>query len=226
MRDGITLQLLDLDSVPASAERFDSLSSDESDRANRFVTDRLATHYRLAHAFVRDALAAHTGLRAEAIRYETNAWGKPDLPARECRFNLSHSDHLALLGISADTPLGVDIEKLKIFEADELRSLARTIMTPAEQASLNQLLDTSGTQAARVGSTAFLTAWTRKEACVKALGFGLSFGVETLQVGLDHNRQIIDIRADDASKRPASRLVLESIAIENRAICALASVDT
>ncbi len=222
---GVAVQWLDMDQVDTTASRFEALSPDELTRARKFATTRLASHYRIAHAFLRDRLAEKTGINAAAIRYTTNHWGKPALPEAHCQFNLSHSDNLALLGIGNTSPIGVDIEKFRTFETKELRSLARTIMTAAEQTELDALLNGSAESSAATASQAFLTAWTRKEACVKALGLGLSFGVENLQVGLTGQTRQIAIPADSASGRPLIRMTLSSHQINATAVCSLAVTD-
>ena len=89
-------------------------------------------------------------------------FGKPRLVNVDwLQFNLSHSGHRCLIGIATAFAIGVDIEVVRgVPDAD---ALARLHFTPQEQADWAQV--------AKPGrDRAFLTCWTRKEACVKALG--------------------------------------------------------
>ncbi len=184
---GGRLHLLDLDTAADPPFNETWLSEDERERAARFVTPRLRARYRSAHLFTRARLAACTGQKPERLQYTINDWGKPELcpaPGQPTapHFSLSHSQHLALLAISPQGPVGADIEILRDFDADEMRSMARTIMTPSEQVAFAGLLARPDQSPAP--ATAFLTAWTRKEACVKALGLGLSYPVDQVDTGL------------------------------------------
>ena len=122
-------------------------------------------------------LAAYTGCDAADLRFDRGAHGKPSLrsPAT-LQFNLSHSGGALLVAISRDQPLGVDLESLarqrpglelarRFFDGEEADALAR-LGAPRQHA-------------------AFLRLWSCKEAVVKALGQGLSFGLARLRFALD-----------------------------------------
>ncbi|MDM0115083.1 4'-phosphopantetheinyl transferase superfamily protein [Variovorax sp. J22R133] len=118
---------------------------------------------------LRHVLAQHTGLTAGSLRFGYGEHGKPellDVPA--CRFNMSHSDAIGLIAIGADArPVGVDVE------------VARDVpdaMDMAQQYFDAQELEALGSLANVARSHAFLVGWTRKEACLKALGTGFAAG--------------------------------------------------
>ena len=147
---------------------------------------------------MRAQLAACTGQTPAQLQFDHNAWGKPSLqPGNDggqiVQFSLSHSQHLALLAIRPGRPIGADIELIKPFDIQEMRSMARNIMTAAEQRTLTDLVEAGADDTAI--TTAFLTAWTRKEACVKALGLGLSYPVDQLDTGLQANDTRLVMRA-------------------------------
>lgn len=229
---GGSLHVLDLDSVQSASIEQSSLSRDELEQASRYVTPTLRRRYRLAHLFMRQLLANHLATSAQTIEFDENDWGKPSLKlvselgaadinrTLACHFNLSHSHNLALFGIDPVEPLGVDIELLRRFDDDELRSLARNIMTPLEREALEDLLGkpTSDNSA----STAFLTAWTRKEACVKALGLGLSFPVKQLQVGLELDSRQVSLPADSQTGYGRIALQLSSRLLSSTAVYSVA----
>ena len=103
-------------------------------------------------------------------------------------FNLSHSGHVALIGVSEQGEIGVDIELRR--PITELSDLARRNFTAVEISELSACADDAQ------ALTAFLRGWTRKEACLKALGSGLSIAPETFTVGLDESPRRVDIATD------------------------------
>jgi 4'-phosphopantetheinyl transferase len=157
-----------------------SLSADEHARAARYIFEEHRRRFQIAHGALRALLAMETGLPAGSLEFVTNPHGKPALAGRpECFFNMSHSDSAALVVIAHDLPagseLGVDLEELRTMR--DVTALAAMNFTRAEQAEL---------EAAPPGvrDRVFLSGWTRKEACLKALGSGLSIAPATFDCGL------------------------------------------
>ncbi|WP_158273984.1 4'-phosphopantetheinyl transferase family protein [Allosediminivita pacifica] len=103
--------------------------------------------------------------------------GKPFLhPEAAPAFNLSHSDGLGLLALTRDTPVGVDIERVRT--SADLMSIAEGSFAPAEAAALAALPVSQRTET-------FFACWTRKEAIVKADGRGLAVDLGAFSVSLD-----------------------------------------
>lgn len=177
-RAGCSLWLVPLGS-PAPPSALAVLSADERERAARFVFERDRNRFVTARAALRDLLAAHVGEPAQALRFTYGMQGKPALvQAPHCRFNLSHSDDwgvVALNQLSDGSDVGVDIEWLRPV-ADAL-SLAEATLDACDTRALAAL-------APELRSLAFLTAWTRGEACLKALGTGFA-GPKPPAVGTD-----------------------------------------
>ncbi|WP_162180419.1 4'-phosphopantetheinyl transferase family protein [Methylocapsa aurea] len=157
------------------------LSQDERDRADRFhfAVDR--TRFILARAALRTLVGQAAGQAPEEIEFSTGPYGKPGLKGRpDLHFNVSHSGALALIGISSERPIGVDIEIIRE-NMDEL-ALARTFFCEDEFAFLSAL-------DAPARLRAFYKIWTCKEAVLKAFGVGIStnlkdFSVELTQDGV------------------------------------------
>jgi 4'-phosphopantetheinyl transferase len=171
---GVRLWLAELD-MPLSEPPERWLSPGELERAARFVFARDGRRYRAAHAALRRLLRRYGGLR-RAAEFETGVHGKPRLPAPGCGgFNLSHSEGWALIGIGDDDVFGVDIERLR--PLDDVWALAEQNFGPRE---IDELRQTPSADVAR----AFLSGWTRKEACLKAVGCGLSLAPASFEVGL------------------------------------------
>lgn len=152
------------------------LSDEERARARRFAAESDRRRYLAAHCALRELLSLRTGLPAQNLQIVAGAFGKPRLlNADGCCFNLSHSGEVALLGIGRGSEIGVDVE-LRHEVANAL-ALARGIASAAEFAAFVALDDA-------LHSEAFLRLWTRKEACLKAVGTGLSIEPSSLDVGL------------------------------------------
>ena len=152
-------------------------SVDERKRAERlrFADDRrrfLAAHHALRHVLGR-ALKREPG----ALVFESGAHGKPRLlETGGLEFNLSHSVHQCLIGTSTQQPIGVDVEVLHA--AVDAEALARRHFTQDE---FKQWEQTPAADRDRV----FLQGWTRKEACLKALGVGLLSRPRSIELGCD-----------------------------------------
>lgn len=167
---------VDLDATPAPAD-VACLSDAEWERARRFVFRRDRERFIAAHAALRRILSMRSGISAALLEFEQGEFGKPWLAGLpDLRFNLSHSQSVALIAVHEDADVGIDIEVLR--PMPDALALAATCFTPAEVRFLESLPGSDRDHA-------FLVGWTRKEACLKSLGLGLSADLQALDVGLD-----------------------------------------
>ena len=210
--DDVELWRVDLDQY-----RFDPeaaiFSADERSRAGRFrfVEDRrrfLAAHHALRHV-----LGLALDRLPGALAFETGDHGKPRLlDGRGLEFSLSHSFQQCLIGISADRPIGVDVEVAqRVVDAE---ALAKRHFTLGE---FEQWRKAPVAGRARV----FLQGWTRKEACLKALGSGLSVPPGRIDVGCDESARIV---VAELGSRPV-QIELVSVKLADAAIGAVALAD-
>lgn len=177
---------------PAPAADHALLDRVEQQRAARFVFERDRRRFIVAHAALRRILAGYLECAPETLRFAAADGAKPRLlagagDAAAClAWNLSHSGELALVGVVAEsrTPdpagtleLGVDIECLR--PLSDAPALAARHFTPAECAAL------AAQPAGEARDRAFLACWTRKEACLKAVGAGLAIDTRSFECGLD-----------------------------------------
>lgn len=166
---GVRLWLHDLrEAAPPAALGW--LSAEEHARAARFAFERDRRRYQASHAGLRQVLAEAAGVAPAVLHFSPGPHGKPRLvgPGASLSFNLSHSADVALIGLASDPSLGELGVDLEVDHAiDDLWGVARAQFTPAEVAEL-QALPASEVQ------RHFLIAWTRKEACLKAIGSGFS----------------------------------------------------
>jgi 4'-phosphopantetheinyl transferase len=110
-------------------------------------------------------LARYSGSIPGRIRLAAGPYGKPCVepgaPGAEIEFNVSHSGKLALIAMAAGRRVGVDVEEIRTDVRFD--DLARGVFTVEEQELLGRL---EGPAKAR----AFFSAWTRREALIKARG--------------------------------------------------------
>ncbi len=165
---------------PAAVEcmDFSCLSQQERQRADRFVREEKRRSFLFSHWFLRQMLGQMLGVSPSAVDFDRGEHGKPFLCGRHLNagvhFNLSHSGERLLAGI-ADTPLGVDIERMRD-KLDYLR-FSRRFFSPLEQEQLRAV-------PAADRQRAFFDGWTRKEAFLKAMGCGLTLGLDQFDVSL------------------------------------------
>lgn len=147
-----------------------SLSAPERQRLNayRLAADR--ERFLLGRGGLRTLLGRWLDLEPQAVPLATGAHGKPHCPGGPA-FNISHSGDLILLGLHASRPVGVDVERRR--PALDWRAVARRMLPVSEQQALEVLPETGRAEA-------FLAAWCRLEARLKARGDGLA-GLERLR---------------------------------------------
>jgi 4'-phosphopantetheinyl transferase len=173
---GLTLWRCALDAAPED-KLVAALDAAERARAARLVHEVHRRRYVAAHAALRALLADATGEAPDRLRFCDDAHGKPQLEHPSgWQFNLSHSEDLALIAMqSGAMPIGVDIEVMR--PVDDALALARRHYTSNEQAVVAAAAEGVARQ------IAFLRVWTRKEACLKAVGLGLRLAPSSFEVG-------------------------------------------
>jgi 4'-phosphopantetheinyl transferase len=164
------------------------LSDEERARAARFVRARDRRRFARCRAALRQILGAMLSEPADSLRFRSFAKGKPQLDrgpgiVGPLRFNVSHSDNLALIALSHGREVGVDVERLR--PISEAERIVASFFTAAEQEAFAAIPEPER-------AAAFLRGWTRKEAVLKGLGMGISglaarhetgFGTSTLTAG-------------------------------------------
>lgn len=145
------------------------LSVDERARAERFLQPVDRGRFVAARGFLRTLLSYYTETAPFAVRFQYNPYGKPALcdgaNPHQIQFNLSHSGDVALLAVTRNRPVGVDLER--ITTDFDCRPLFRRFLSPSEQVYFDKL--PPGEMPA-----AWFRFWTIKEACTKAVGTGLT----------------------------------------------------
>ena len=164
------------------------LSEDEKKRANSFKFEIHKNRFIIARSTMKLILSRYLNLPPEKIKFKYNAYGKPqlvnELKSEGLEFNLSHSENLAIYGISRHHLVGVDLEYLRPMK--EAEKLAERFFCSREFEAIKSLsIDKK--------EKAFFKLWTAKEAYLKAIGKGISGGLEQIEISLKEPMELIKV---------------------------------
>lgn len=148
------------------------LSVDEVAKADRFRSARDREAFVATRGALRTLVASYLGTPPEAVTFGYGHKGKPEVEGLS--FNVSHAGDVALVAVGAGR-VGVDVEEMQ--PEVPMRALARRFFTAAENEALSAM---SGDDLVR----GFYGCWTCKEAFVKAVGEGLSFELDRVEVAV------------------------------------------
>jgi 4'-phosphopantetheinyl transferase len=155
------------------------LSADEEVRARRFHFPRDRDRFVVCRGTLRSLLGRYLAHDPGRLRFAYGPHGKPALVTNgatgRLRFNVSHSEGLALVAVTRGREVGVDLERVRpeldaeeiadrYFSAHEIQAL-RALPRPLRL-------------------KAFFHCWTRKEAYLKARGSGLALALDRFDVTL------------------------------------------
>lgn len=171
------------------------LSGDELARASRFVFDLHRNRYLAGRLALRELLGRYLDRAPADVQFTYSPYGKPELPGQALRFNVAHSDDLAVIGLTREDRLGVDVERIRALR--DVDGLARTVFSRRELDVFHALPGASK-------SRAFFNAWTRKEAFVKAVGDGLSHPLDDFDVTLRPGEEARLLQVEGSPARAAA----------------------
>lgn len=155
------------------------LSEDERARAERFRFNKDRARFVAGRGLLRELLGWLLRVESNRLTFSYTARGKPALaePAsgQSLRFNLAHADSLAVYAVAREHEVGVDVEHFRSIEGAE--SFAERYFTERELADWRSVPLSQRTEA-------FFNCWTRKEACLKAIGCGIGDSLSRIEVSL------------------------------------------
>ena len=172
------------------------LSADELERAARFHFADDRRDFVAGRAFLRTVLARYLGIEAAQVKFAYTRYGKPSIAGPESLrglfFNLTHSRQLALLAVTLEADVGVDVEYVR--SVDD--GIAERYFSRSEVAALRALPES-------LQQEAFFNCWTRKEAFIKALGEGLSLALDSFDVSLVPGAPAAILRTSEGMDQPS-----------------------
>jgi 4'-phosphopantetheinyl transferase len=207
------------------------LDSSEREKHQRFYFEKHRHQFLVSHALVRLCLSRYAPVPPGAWTFTQNAYGRPEVAGQgspRLRFNLSHTDGMAICAVALESEVGADVEDTQ--RPGETVGIADRFFAPAEVAALRAL-------PVERQRERFFEYWTLKEAYIKARGMGLSLPLEQFAFELQPGqppRIAFDPRLQDepeawqffqlqlsarhkgalAVRRAGSRSVLKSFSIE------------
>lgn len=153
---------------------------------------------------LRRVLAAYLGVHDHDVKLTEGAHGRPTLaPSLDASlgFNWSHSGQHALIAIGRHVTPGVDVERQR--QRPRALEIAQRYFTREESDALAAL-------PAEQRHAAFLELWTAKEAVLKAIGRGIAFGLDRLNIVGDADVIALDrLDGDDVREWQLRRLRFE-----------------
>ena len=220
--DEVHVWLFHMNTTPPGIKRFyPLLSAEEKERSERFVHFMHRKRFIASHGFLRSVLGRYLNIEPESIEFDKTANNKPVLKAsahaEAVHFNLSHSNHLAMLAVSRNLPLGMDVEHMD--HKHQWQKLIKRFFTEPEQQAIFELPEARQQQA-------FFQVWTRKEAYMKVTGLGLQLAPTRFTVSVPPQPArliaLANNEATDISRWQMHDIVLPDSA---RAYCACLSVE-
>ncbi|MGH9968807.1 MAG: 4'-phosphopantetheinyl transferase family protein [Pyrinomonadaceae bacterium] len=178
--DDVHVWLLRLDEYVVHFEWFlQTLAPEDLEKLCRFHFQKDREHFAVARVMAKTILGGYLNVAVQEVHFRYNAFGKPalvDPGPKDLRFNLSHSNDLALLAVVCGREVGIDLEYQRAEIANE--DIARRFFSASEVESLARLPKD-------LQFEAFFKYWTCKEAYIKGIGTGLSFPLDKFTVSLN-----------------------------------------
>ncbi|MEG5162036.1 4'-phosphopantetheinyl transferase superfamily protein [Microcoleus sp. AT3-A2] len=183
-----------------------TLSADERTKADRFRFPKDRSQFIVSRGALRAILSRYLNISSHILRFEYNPYGKPSLIVAQggntLRFNLSHSGNMAVIAITKNRDIGVDIESINPnFPCLEI---AEKFFSPLEHSVLLLLPE-------HLQPRAFFTCWTRKEAYIKAVGKGLSIPLNQFDVSLGPGEPAALLNVEDNPEEASRWSLMELI---------------
>lgn len=157
------------------------LSDDEISKAESFYKQEGKEKAFISRGLLRIILSQYLAIKPEKIKFIYNQKGKPDLDSKtnsiHLKFNLSHKNQYIIYGFSLRN-IGIDLELID--KNKTLLPIAKRFFTEEEYQYLKSLDNPKQNET-------FYQFWTKKEAYLKAIGEGLSGGLNTINfVTMNH----------------------------------------
>lgn len=164
------------------------LESDELESYQRLQQNEYRHEYLVSHALLRKALSYYVDRSPASWHFSQNEAGKPAIEGLpKIRFNLSHSNDMAVCAITVDQEVGIDVEYQA--NGESLIAVADQYFSNEELALLEKTTEADKT-------ALFFQLWTLKEAYLKARGEGQSVPLPDLSFSFSQNDGVNFAAAD------------------------------
>ncbi|MCX7115912.1 MAG: 4'-phosphopantetheinyl transferase superfamily protein [Gammaproteobacteria bacterium] len=149
------------------------LNAEELERFRRFYFPQHRRRFAQARLAVKTILARYLNCLPSTLYFQYQTYGKPEFAhTSQIKFNISHSQDVALLAVGQQQTLGIDIEQ---FSCRPFLGIAAHFFSPTEQAYLQH-------SPPALLALRFFSIWSRKEALIKANGFGINYPTQSIDL--------------------------------------------
>ncbi|MEX1118677.1 MAG: 4'-phosphopantetheinyl transferase superfamily protein [Terrimicrobiaceae bacterium] len=172
------------------------LDGSERLRAERFTAISSRREFVFGRALLRRILGACLKIEPAHVPFHYGPRGKPQIGGRFAgagwSFNLAHSHALVVIALSWGRLVGVDLEWMG--RDVDWPLVARRVFSSSEQSEVRALPEDEQ-------RLAYFTAWTRKEAYLKATGEGLTDEISGIEVTMDPAKPAAFVRLPQSTSR-------------------------
>jgi 4'-phosphopantetheinyl transferase len=157
---------MQIQDVGLLARYADLITSEETQKQQRYLFEKDRHCALVTRAFVRDLLSSYSTTEPADWRMDIGPKGKPELlnPPIPLRFNLSHTKDLIICAVTLQDDIGCDVEA--VGRASDILAIANHYFSASELEELFSLPETER-------RSRFFDYWTLKESYIKACGQGL-----------------------------------------------------
>lgn len=148
------------------------LDDEERETYNRYRVDFKKVEFLVGRMLAKTRIAAKLHSSARDIVFVKNSYGKPFVIGGDVSFNLSHTTAMVACAVSDQPTLGLDVELIREQDLD----IMGNVFSPQEQHAI-KIQETP-----HATNETFYRIWTRKEAFVKALGYGFALPPSAVSV--------------------------------------------
>jgi 4'-phosphopantetheinyl transferase len=169
-------------SNPELEELMTYLAPDEVVRADKFRFALHKSRFIAARGILRQLLGKYLQVSPSDVIFTYSDRGKPQLPQNSSlQFNLSHSQEYGLFGFTLNHLIGVDLEYQRAMP--DALNIAQRFFSVRE---FKMLKEAPQEKQARL----FFQLWTAKEACLKAIGTGLSGSLASIEISFNEDQYL------------------------------------
>lgn len=147
------------------------LTTQEKHRYENISVLKNKVLFGLRKGLTRYVLSHRMNQLSDHVTYGYDAHGKPFLH-NGTKFNVSHTKHFLLIGLSDQAEIGVDVEGVRSFPN------VSNVFSSSEESDMKSYNAVDKT-------LAFFKIWTQKEAVSKAFGEGIAMGLDSFSVHTD-----------------------------------------
>ncbi len=190
IQNSVQIWIADLENLMGDIINYrELLTEDEIYRADRYKFYRDSACFIKGRYLMRMLSAHYLDSKPSSIQFDYNSFGKPSFQ-NDLRlfFNLSHSRNMVVFVLTDISEIGIDIEYVDK-NLDHL-DIGKSVFSDSE---MDLLTAVPGSKRAEK----FFELWTRKEAFIKALGYGFSMPVDLKEINVLSQQLAFESRTYD-----------------------------